>query len=90
MNNQINEQIEAIATAPNGVMSEGEIIDLLTAIELVQANGGQGSVKAILGPSGLDNIETHIGKNKPRAPISNPIAHWPRFIITPLTGDVPQ
>jgi hypothetical protein len=83
MNKKINEQIAAITTAANGVMSEGEISDILEAVKMVQEGGGLGSVKVIIDPKGGIDIDVHVGKGKKRAAISNNLASWPRFLLTP-------
>ncbi len=77
MNAKINEQIQAITTGPNGV-SEGELSDLLTAIQLIQADKGHGTIKLCISDGGILDIDTHVMNEPPkRTTPSQTILTWP-------------
>ena len=77
MNNKINEQIQAITTGPNGV-SEGELSDLFTAIQLIQAGKGHGTIKFCISAGGILDIDTHVMNEPPKRTTPNrAILAWP-------------
>jgi hypothetical protein len=65
MNTKINEQIQAITAGPKGV-SEGELSDLLTAIQLIQAGKGHGTIFLRISDGGILDIDTHVMNEPPK------------------------
>ena len=84
----MSNQIQAIVKDHQGALSPGELEDVLTAIEVIKANGNHGSVRIDVDNSGVYNIATSVKKPpavEPSAPMSDDVKRWPRLVAVKPT-----
>jgi hypothetical protein len=79
----MSNQNQAIVKGHKGTLSQGELEDVLTAIEVIKANGNHGSVRIDVDNSGVYNIATSVKRTpavEPSAPLSDDVKRWPRLV----------
>lgn len=59
-------QLKDLTTSKNAPVSAGALSDIFTALQLIQSNGGQGTVKVSMSDEGIFAIDTFISAKPAR------------------------
>jgi hypothetical protein len=84
----MSNKLQTIVKEHEDALSPGELQDVLTAIEVIKANGNHGSVRIDVDNSGVYNIATSVKKTpavEPSAPMSDDVKRWPKLAVVKPT-----